>query len=125
MILTDDTHEFACSACTHTGKPCMEGLWLARRLARSLAGQARRLDSAYDVTCSARFVGCGRLCQTLLRVRPARLEAFCGLADGVAADPADLAAAAAAAGGGPGLARATVVASPLAQPARHPSLAAG
>ncbi|MCL4187194.1 MAG: hypothetical protein KJZ85_06255 [Rhodobacteraceae bacterium] len=112
MILTDDTHEFACSDCTHTGKPCMEGLWLTRRLARSLAEQARRLDGAYDVTCAASFVGCGRLCHTLLRVRPARLEAFCGVADG------------AAAGGGTGIQRATVVASPLSSAARRPPLAA-
>lgn len=81
MILTDDSHEYLCTDCTHTGRPCMEGLWLAKRLTAALAGRAEGLfGTGGDFACSARFLGCGRVCTTLLRVRRTDVQIYCGVA---------------------------------------------
>lgn len=112
MILTDATHAFTVSACSHTGQPCMEGLWLARRIALALAARAAVLDSGYDVTCAVRFVGCGRVCPAVLRVRPAEVQMRCGVdAEARLADPAR---------GGTPPALATLVARPRAAAIRLP-----
>jgi hypothetical protein len=78
MILNDDTHEYSCTRCRHTGSACMEGLWLAQRIARSMAAGDKTLPDDYDVSCSSRFLGCGRTCHTILRVTMTDVQVFCG-----------------------------------------------
>lgn len=78
MILNDNTHEYSCTRCRHTGSACMEGLWLAQRIARAMAVGSKALPSDYDISCSSRFEGCGRTCHTILRVTLADVQVFCG-----------------------------------------------
>lgn len=118
MILSDETHEYSCTNCRHTGRACMEGLWLAQRIARSLALGGRELPQDYDVSCSSRFEGCGRTCHTILRVTRADVQVYCGTeplgirlaTDGFGMEPPT----------SPSLPAAMVVASASAQPLSHP-----
>lgn len=82
MILSDDLHDYDCSACSQTGLPCMEGLWLLQRLARSLrVGSYRTLPAGFEMSAATEFHGCARTCNVLFRLTAERLELLCGLPD--------------------------------------------
>jgi hypothetical protein len=78
MNMFDTTHEFSCTDCRHTGRPCMEGIWLAQRLCQSIAEAGDDLPEGYDFSCSSQFEGCGRTCHTILRVTKRDVQVFCG-----------------------------------------------
>ena len=81
MQLSDATHEYACTPCTATGGLCLEGVWLARRLATGLAQRAAILPSDFTYESRACFGGCGGPCEVRVRLAHDRIE--------VASDPHD------------------------------------
>ncbi len=78
MQLSDATHDYACDRCGATDGVCMEGLWLARRLAASLAERAADLPQDFEVVSDTGFTGCGRNCAVQLRITAAVVEVRSG-----------------------------------------------
>lgn len=75
--LSDDHHDYDCSRCNSRGGPCLEALWLAQRLARSLAARAADLPAEFELTSETSFRGCGRHCAVRLRVSGTALDIAC------------------------------------------------
>lgn len=75
--MTDDSHDYTCTDCRHTGRPCMEALWLGRQLTRSL--NAAIPVPERDITSNACFLGCGFACEATVRVSQGDVQIFCGI----------------------------------------------
>ncbi len=88
MIMTDDRHDYTCTDCRHTGRPCMEALWLGRQLTQSICKVAPSPDR--DITSSARFLGCGFPCAATVRINRAEVQIFCGMEDASLPSPSQL-----------------------------------
>lgn len=88
MIMTDDRHDYTCTDCRHTGRPCMEALWLGRQLTQSICKAAPAPDR--DITSSARFLGCGFACEATVRINRAEVQIFCGMEDASLPSPSQL-----------------------------------
>ncbi|MBK5926734.1 hypothetical protein [Rhodobaculum claviforme] len=78
MQLSDATHDYDCGACGTTGGVCMEGLWMARRLAASIADRAALLPADFELVSRTRFTGCGRACAVDMRVTPTMVQITAG-----------------------------------------------
>ena len=78
MQLSDATHDYACTRCGTTQAPCMEALWLARRVAASIRARSRHLPDDFEILSSTRFTGCDRDCVVDLRVTAAMVEVASG-----------------------------------------------
>ena len=92
MQLSDATHDYSCRCCGGTQGVCMEALWLARRLAATIAGRADELPQGFEVTSDTRFTGCGQDCAVQLRIASATVEVTAGN-QGARVEAAALAAA--------------------------------
>ncbi len=97
MIINDDSHDYTCTDCRHTGRPCMEAIWLCQKLTHSMGAAAPRRE----MTGSAQFRGCGFSCEATVRINHEDVQIFCGI-DKAAADQAAI----------PRLPRAMVLAAP-------------
>ncbi|WP_212523550.1 hypothetical protein [Actibacterium sp. MT2.3-13A] len=94
MIWADDTHEYSCSTCRHSGAPCPAAAQLAERLAAALRLSAPFTAEDFEVTGSGRLTGCARSCAALYVASTRAVRVYCDV-DGDA-DPAPLARFAAA-----------------------------
>lgn len=107
MIINDDTHDYTCTDCRHTGRPCMEAIWLCQKLTQSMSDSPP--SPRREMTSSARFRGCGFACDATVRVNCDDVQIFCGVEDS-GIDKASLPAAAR-------LPRALVLAAPVSREA--------
>jgi hypothetical protein len=85
MLFRDTRHAFDCQTCAHTGGPCMEALWLARRIMQALETRKDRLPEGVELASQARFTGCGRSCAVRLQMTAETVSLDCG---GVGGGPA-------------------------------------
>lgn len=74
MILHDDTHSYRCAPCARTGAPCMEGLWLVRRVLLAIEAGGLERPEDYDVVSATQFEGCGRACRVLMRITRTEID---------------------------------------------------
>lgn len=92
MELADDTHDYACTPCRHTGGLCFESLWLAQAMSAVRHVHTHGLPVGAEVVMAQQFHGCGQPCNVLLTLRGDEVEVSAGLADtgddGKAPEPA-------------------------------------
>lgn len=77
--LSDDAYEYDCAPCATTGGVCMEGVWLARRLAAALRQTSAPEIPAFNLVSGTCFGGCGRTCDVVVRLTPGRVDITAGI----------------------------------------------
>jgi hypothetical protein len=81
MDLADDTHDYSCTPCRHTGSACFESLLLARTIARAQHQSGHNLPAGAELVTARQFHGCGHPCNVLLKVRHGVVEVTAGMPD--------------------------------------------
>ncbi|MGY6632428.1 MAG: hypothetical protein ACXIU8_01600 [Alkalilacustris sp.] len=78
MHLSDAAYEYDCAPCATTGAVCMEGVWLARRLAAALKHASGPETATFNLVSGTCFGGCGRTCDVVVRLTPGRVDITAG-----------------------------------------------
>jgi hypothetical protein len=77
MILKTDTHEFTCTSCRRTGRPCFEALQLAKALAESVLFAGPLLNPDFELSGFTLLEQCGYPCPAPFRVTKTEVRVFC------------------------------------------------
>ena len=81
MILKTDTHEFTCTRCRRTGRPCFEAVNLAKALAESTLFARPLLAPDFEMSGFTLLEQCGLSCPAPFRVTKTEVYVSCDVAD--------------------------------------------
>lgn len=81
MELADETTDYACTPCRHTGHVCFEALWLAQAFGQAQQASAHLLPDGATLVSARQFHGCGRACNVLMTVRRDGVDVTAGMPD--------------------------------------------
>lgn len=77
MRISDDSRDYDCAPCAHTGGVCLEALSLCQRVAHSLEARADDLPDSYFLRSHTVFHGCGHDCTAILSLSDTCLDIAC------------------------------------------------
>lgn len=80
MIWADDTHDFSCTICRHSGGPCPAGARMAEHLVSALRLSAPFTADDFEITGSGRLAGCARSCNALYVACRTSVRIYCDVA---------------------------------------------
>ncbi|MGC9370011.1 MAG: hypothetical protein ACP5DX_10775 [Paracoccaceae bacterium] len=94
MIWADDTHDFSCTTCRHSGAPCPAAARLAERLTAALRLSDPFTAEDFEITGSVRLTGCERSCAALYAASKGAVRIYCDVDEDADTDALDRFAAA-------------------------------
>lgn len=81
MIWADDTHEFSCTTCRHSGGPCPAAARMAERLVTALRLSEPFTADDFEITGSGRLTGCPRSCAAVYVACKTSVRIYCGVTE--------------------------------------------